>query len=80
VWKLAGEHAPDTGADADAPVVIDVDATLVTANGEKGEAAPTFERGFDFHQMRREALSIRPEVRDRRRRPCRIRAVKLRTA
>jgi Transposase DDE domain group 1 len=36
VWKLAGEHAPDTGADADAPVVIDVDATLVTAHRRPG--------------------------------------------
>jgi hypothetical protein len=51
VWKLAGEHAPDTAADADAPVVIDVDATLVTAHSDKEFAAPTFKRGFGFHPL-----------------------------
>src|SRR3954463_12879922 len=45
-WELAGEHAPDSGADAFQPVVIDVDATLVTAHSEKESAAPTFKRGF----------------------------------
>jgi hypothetical protein len=69
VWKLAGGHAPDVGADADAPVVIDVDATLVTAHSDKELAAPTFKRGYGFHPVRREALSIRAEVRDHRRRP-----------
>src|SRR3954454_7964078 len=34
-WSLAGEHAPDHAADASSPVVIDVDATLVTAHSEK---------------------------------------------
>jgi hypothetical protein len=29
-WALAGEHAPDHQASAPSPVVIDVDATLVT--------------------------------------------------
>ena len=51
VWRLAGEHAPDTGADADAPVVIDVDATLVTAHSDKELAAPTFKRGYGFHPL-----------------------------
>ncbi len=32
VWKLAGKHAPDHQADADRPLVVDVDATLVTAH------------------------------------------------
>ena len=32
VWQLAGEHAPDHGVDTSRPVVIDVDATLVTAD------------------------------------------------
>ena len=69
VWGLAGQHAPDHGADADRPLVVDVDATLVTAHSEKEHAAPTFKRGFGFHPVRREALSIRAEVRDHRRRP-----------
>src|SRR3954453_4288424 len=34
-WSLAGEHAPDHQTDASRPLVIDVDATLVTAHSEK---------------------------------------------
>jgi Transposase DDE domain group 1 len=50
-WTLAGEQAPDHGMDASAPLVIDVDATLVTAHSEKEAAAPTFKRGFGFHPL-----------------------------
>ena len=50
-WALAGEHAPDRRADAHRPVVIDVDATLVTAHSEKEAAAPTFKRGFGHHPL-----------------------------
>lgn len=32
-------------------VVVDLDATLVTAHSEKEWAAPTFKRGFGFHPM-----------------------------
>src|SRR4051795_3686442 len=49
--SLAGEHAPDHAADASSPVVIDVDATLVTAHSEKEAAAPTFKRGFGHHPL-----------------------------
>jgi Transposase DDE domain group 1 len=31
-WQLAGEHAPDHGSDAKQPLVIDLDATLVTSH------------------------------------------------
>ncbi|MGR6029954.1 transposase [Rhodococcus erythropolis] len=31
------------------PIVIDLDATLVTAHSEKQSAAPTYKRGFGFH-------------------------------
>jgi Transposase DDE domain group 1 len=51
VWGLAGQHAPDHGADADRPLVVDADATLVTAHSEKEHAAPTFKRGFGFHPL-----------------------------
>jgi hypothetical protein len=34
-WSLAGDHAPDHGVDAGSPLVIDVDATLVTAHSER---------------------------------------------
>ena len=42
VWQLAGSHGPSAGVDANAPLVIDVDATLVTAHSDKEGAAPTF--------------------------------------
>jgi hypothetical protein len=45
VWGWAG--API----ADGRVVIDVDATLVTAHSEKEAAAPTYKRGFGFHPL-----------------------------
>ena len=32
-------------------VVVDLDATLVTAHSEKENAAPTFKRGFGFHPL-----------------------------
>jgi Transposase DDE domain group 1 len=50
-WALAGAHAPDHDAGAASPLVIDVDATLVTAHSEKESAAPTFKRGFGFHPL-----------------------------
>ena len=51
VWALAGEHAPDHAADAAAPLVLDIDATLVTSHSEKESAAPTFKRGFGHHPL-----------------------------
>ena len=80
VWQLAGDQAPDHGIDVADPLVIDLDATLVTAHSDKEQARPTFKRGYGFHPVRREALTIRAEVRDHRHRPCRSKVVKLRTA
>lgn len=51
VWGLAGENAPDHGTDADRPLIIDVDATLVGSHSEKEQARPTFKRGFGFHPL-----------------------------
>ena len=51
VWKLAGDRAPDHGIDADRPLIIDTDATLITAHSDKEHAAPTFKRGFGFHPL-----------------------------
>jgi len=51
VWALAGEQAPDHGTDAGAPLIIDLDATLVTAHSDKQDARPTFKRGFGFHPL-----------------------------
>jgi len=51
VWALAGDQAPDHGADAETPLVVDLDATLVGSHSEKEQAAPTFKRGFGFHPL-----------------------------
>jgi hypothetical protein len=78
VWsQLPGGVPASKVADTDLGevVVLDVDATLVTAHSEKEGAAVTFKKGFGYHPVRREALLIRAEVRDHRRRPCRSRAV-----
>lgn len=43
-WTAAGPSAPDHGVDSDRPLVLDVDASLVTAHSEKEFARPNFER------------------------------------
>jgi len=50
-WDLAGKHAPDHGTSAAAPLVIDQDATLVTAHSGKENARPTYKRGYGFHPL-----------------------------
>jgi hypothetical protein len=50
-WRLAGEDAPDHGIDAGTPLIIDIDATLVTAHSDKQGAAPTFKRGYGHHPL-----------------------------
>lgn len=50
-WKQAGKQAPDHDVDATHPLIIDLDATLVSAHSEKEKAAPTFKRGFGFHPL-----------------------------
>jgi hypothetical protein len=50
-WRLAGKHAPNHGADRNRPLIVDVDATLVTAHSEKEGAAATFKRGFGHHPL-----------------------------
>jgi hypothetical protein len=51
VWQLAGQDAPHAGIDAAHPLVIDVDATLVTAHSDKEGAASTFKRGYGHHPL-----------------------------
>jgi Transposase DDE domain group 1 len=51
VWKLAGADAPDHNIDAARPLIVDVDATLVTAHSEKQGAAATFKKGFGHHPL-----------------------------
>lgn len=50
-WALAGDHSPGRGVSAKKPLVIDLDATLITAHSEKEQAAPTFKRGFGYHPL-----------------------------
>jgi hypothetical protein len=50
-WALGGKHAPHHATDAGAPLIIDVDATLVTAHSDKQGAAPTFKKGFGHHPL-----------------------------
>ncbi|MFI9538079.1 IS1380 family transposase [Nocardia fusca] len=50
-WKSAVAGAPGHGADASAPVMIDLDATLIEAHSDKERAAPTFKRGYGFHPL-----------------------------
>ncbi len=41
-WQLAGEHAPDFEVDARQPLIVDLDATLVTSHSDKEGSAATF--------------------------------------
>jgi Transposase DDE domain group 1 len=50
-WSHAGEQAPDHNISACAPLIIDLDATLVTAHSEKEDAAPTDKKGFGHHPL-----------------------------
>ncbi|WP_066913280.1 IS1380 family transposase [Millisia brevis] len=50
-WRVAGRSAPDHGADTNNPVIVDIDATLVTAHSDKQHAGPTYKRGFGFHPI-----------------------------
>jgi hypothetical protein len=50
-WRLAGGDAPDHDIDRGRPLIVDLDATLITAHSEKEQAAATFKRGFGFHPL-----------------------------
>lgn len=51
VWELAGTQAPNHDSDARTPLIVDIDATLVTAHSEKEHTSPTFKKGFGFHPL-----------------------------
>jgi hypothetical protein len=38
VWELSGAQAPNHDSDAQTPLIVDIDATLVTAHSEKEDA------------------------------------------
>jgi len=50
-WALVGTDAPDHGANSANPLIVDLDATLVTSHSEKELAKPNFKRGFGFHPL-----------------------------
>lgn len=50
-WVAAGAHAPDADVSQAGHLIIDLDATLITAHSEKEHAAPTFKRGYGFHPL-----------------------------
>ncbi|CAL9597841.1 IS1380 family transposase ISStsp3 [Streptomyces sp. enrichment culture] len=47
VWKLADNHAPDTGG----TVTVDLDGVLVVAHSDKEDAAPTWKRTWGHHPL-----------------------------
>jgi DDE family transposase len=47
-WALAGPEGP--GADR-GPVLVDIDATIVTAHSDKDQAAPTWKKTYGFHPL-----------------------------
>ncbi|EME67287.1 putative transposase [Rhodococcus ruber BKS 20-38] len=50
-WAAVGTSAPDHTIDEAHPLIVDIDATLVTAHSENEYTAPTFKRGFGFHPL-----------------------------
>ncbi len=58
-WQLAGKHAPDFAADARRPLIVDVDATLVTSHSVKEGSAATFKRGLVTIRWRRSSITAR---------------------
>ncbi|MFM9432938.1 IS1380 family transposase [Arthrobacter sp. MP_2.3] len=50
-WEAAGNGSPLAGAGVQASVVVDLDASLVTAHSEKENAKPTYKKGFGFHPL-----------------------------
>ncbi len=51
VWAAAGEHSPLHGVSKEAPLVVDLDATLLTSHSEKEDARPTWKKGYGFHPL-----------------------------
>jgi hypothetical protein len=85
-WRRSARRGPGTGVehrrgfDQNGPVVIDLDATLVTAHSDMQDTTRTWKWGFGSHPVRREALTIRAEVKDHRHRPAAAGRLKLRAA
>ncbi len=50
-WQLAGTDAPGHDIDAARPLIIDLDATLVTSHSDKEHATATYKRGWGHHPL-----------------------------
>lgn len=51
VWARHRPLAGSAGTRAGGQVIVDIDATLVTAHSDKEGAEPTYKRGYGFHPM-----------------------------
>ena len=51
VWDTLGDHDPRVWASEDTPLIIDIDATEVTAHSDKENAAPTWKKHFGYHPL-----------------------------
>jgi hypothetical protein len=50
-WKLAGAHAPNDGASARTPLIVDLDATLVGSHSEKEQGADPYRLSRCTHKV-----------------------------
>ena len=50
-WSLAGNQAPHVKASRADPLVVDLDATLISAHSDKEHAAATFKKTFGHHPL-----------------------------
>jgi len=51
VWAQAGKDSPLHAVSPENPLVIDLDASLLTSHSEKEDARPTWKKGFGFHPL-----------------------------
>ena len=47
--EIAGNYAPNHGTDAQNPLIVDIDASLITAHTEKEK--PTYKKRFGFYPL-----------------------------
>lgn len=59
-WRHVGSAAPNHGHTVDDPVIIDIDATPVTAHSENEYATPTYKRASGFTRCVRSSTTARP--------------------
>ena len=51
VWNRAENRPSLRAPSAENPVIIDIDATLITAHSDKEHAAPTYKKGYGHHPL-----------------------------